>query len=72
MGSEMPNHQDRSSDWVRNTLRMTAEQRDFLRCAAKASGTSLSAIVLNSACRAAEQILTDKVPEGSTTKVNVR
>lgn len=59
----MINQNDAAPDRVRITLRMTTAQRDLLRRAAEASGMSLSAFVLDSACKAAEDLLRNKACE---------
>jgi uncharacterized protein (DUF1778 family) len=45
---------------VRLTLDLTAEQQHLFRQAAEAAGTSLDSFVLNSACRVARQILSNR------------
>ncbi|MFG0410057.1 DUF1778 domain-containing protein [Pseudomonas sp. FYR_11] len=45
---------------TRLTLNLTVEQENILRQAAEAAGTSLDSFVLNSACRVATQILSNR------------
>ena len=56
-------------DGVRITLRMTPQQRDLLRRAAEVAGMPVSTFVLHSACQAADQLLIEQQPEGSSPTV---
>jgi Protein of unknown function (DUF1778) len=65
----MAEENEASTDGVRITLRMTAQQRDLLRRAAEVAGIPVSAFVLRSACQAAEQPVIEQPPGASSSGV---